>query len=86
MISLSLNARFAVVVSLLPVFGAHAFVASKAPGGPVSYYQDVRPIFQANCQGCHQPAKNKGGYVMTSFQKLLAGGEKDGVAVVPGYV
>ncbi len=50
----------------------------------VSYYKDIRPIFQANCQGCHQPAKPKGGYVMTDFKKLLAGGEKDGVAVVPG--
>lgn len=54
------------------------------PNGPVSFYQQVRPIFQANCHGCHQPSKAKGGYVMTSFQKLLAGGEKDGVAVVPG--
>jgi WD40 repeat protein len=68
----------------VPVVGVQAFVAAKAPGGPVSYYQDVRPIFQANCQGCHQPAKNKGGYVMTSFEKMLAGGEKDGVAIVPG--
>ena len=62
----------------------YGFVANKAPGAPVSYYQDVRPIFQANCQGCHQPAKLKGGYTMTDFQKLLAGGEKDGVAIVPG--
>ncbi len=23
----------------------------------VSYYKDVRPIFQQHCQGCHQPAK-----------------------------
>jgi mono/diheme cytochrome c family protein len=50
----------------------------------VSYYKDIRPVFQANCQGCHQPAKPKGGYVMTDFKKLLAGGEKDGVAVIPG--
>ena len=50
----------------------------------VSFYKDIRPIFQANCQGCHQPAKPKGGYVMTDFKKLLAGGEKDGPAVIPG--
>jgi len=62
------------------------FVAGKAPSEAVSYYQDIRPILQANCQGCHQPAKNKGGYVMTNFQKLLAGGDKDGVAIVPGDV
>ena len=57
------------------------------PNAPVSYFKKVRPIFQAQCQGCHQPAKAKGGYVMTDFAKLLAGGEdcaKDGsVAVLP---
>ncbi len=57
------------------------------PNAPVSYFKKVRPVFQAQCQGCHQPAKAKGGYVMTDFAKLLAGGEecaKDGTrAVVP---
>src|SRR3954466_5284185 len=63
--------------------------AEKKSGAPekVSYYKQIRPIFQANCQGCHQPAKAKGGYVMTDFARLLAGGEecaKDGSkAVVP---
>ncbi|MDA0838890.1 MAG: DUF1549 domain-containing protein [Planctomycetota bacterium] len=50
---------------------------------PVSYYKDIRPIFQRECHGCHQPAKAKGEYVMTSFDKLLAGGE-EGKAVIPG--
>ncbi|MGZ4973383.1 MAG: DUF1549 domain-containing protein, partial [Limisphaerales bacterium] len=49
----------------------------------VSYYREVRPILQANCQGCHQPAKKKGGYVMTDFKQLLAGGDSEGAAVVP---
>jgi WD40 repeat protein len=71
------------LLSMAPL-SATAFVANKAPGTPVSYYGEVRPIFQANCQGCHQPAKLKGGYTMTDFQKLLSGGEKDGVAIVPG--
>ncbi len=53
------------------------------PGGPVSYYKDVRPIFQAHCQGCHQPAKAGGGFVMTSFDRLLAGGDSKEKAVVP---
>src|SRR5438045_6793391 len=51
----------------------------------VSYYREVRPILQANCQGCHQPAKNKGGYIMTDFKRLLAGGDNEGAAVVPGH-
>src|SRR3954467_11369846 len=56
------------------------------PNAPVSYFKKIRPIFQANCQGCHQPAKAKGGDVMTDFAKLLEGGEsvKDGEhAVMP---
>ena len=57
---------------------------SKSPA-KVSYYRDIRPIFQANCQGCHQPAKSKGGYVMTDFKKLLAGGDGEGAAVVPKH-
>jgi WD40 repeat protein/mono/diheme cytochrome c family protein len=54
-------------------------------GDAVSYYRQVRPILQANCQGCHQPAKAKGGFVMTEFKKLLAGGEDEGAAAVPGH-
>ncbi len=67
---------------------AHGSAAEKSPAaqessGKVSYYHDIRPILQANCQGCHQPAKSKGGYVMTDFKKLLAGGDSAGAAIVP---
>ena len=54
------------------------------PNAPISYWKQVRPLFQANCQGCHQPAKNKGGYVMTDFNRLVAGGESGDKAIVPG--
>lgn len=50
---------------------------------PVSFYKHIRPIFQAQCNGCHQPAKKKGDYVMTDFAALLKGGE-EGHAVMPG--
>src|SRR5690606_26476022 len=45
--------------------------ADSDSAGPVSYYRDVRPIFQQHCQGCHQPARAQGGYVMTSHADLL---------------
>jgi len=54
------------------------------PNAPVSYWKQVRPIFQANCQGCHQPSKNKGGYVMTDFARLVAGGDSGDKAIVAG--
>ena len=53
------------------------------PNKPVSFYKNIRPIFQAQCNGCHQPAKKKGDYIMTEFVALLKGGE-EGHAVVPG--
>jgi WD40 repeat protein/mono/diheme cytochrome c family protein len=50
----------------------------------VSYDKQIRPIFQAHCQGCHQPAKAGGGFVMTAFDRLKKGGESGMPAVVPG--
>ena len=47
----------------------------------VSYYEHVRPVFQAKCQGCHQPAKAKADYIMTDVAKLIAGGETSPVVV-----
>ena len=62
-------------------------VAAETPvvPGKVSFYKSIRPVFQAKCHGCHQPAKAKGDYIMTDFAKLLQGGE-DGAAVVAGDV
>src|SRR3954467_8414047 len=51
---------------------------------PVSYHADVLPILQANCQGCHQPAKAGGKLDMTSFKNLLTAGESGSKAVVAG--
>ena len=50
----------------------------------ISYYKDIRPIFQANCQGCHQPSKARGKYIMTDFEKLIQGGDSGDPAIVPG--
>lgn len=50
----------------------------------VSYYRDVRPVFQSQCQGCHQPAKAQGGYVMTDYASLLKAGDSEKISVVPG--
>src|SRR6266702_936534 len=50
----------------------------------ISYYKDVRPIVQQHCQGCHQPAMAKGGYVMTGYGDLFKKTEKDMAGVVAG--
>ncbi|HEY3393879.1 MAG TPA: c-type cytochrome domain-containing protein, partial [Lacipirellulaceae bacterium] len=54
------------------------------PAGEVSYQHDVLPILQANCHGCHQPAKASGAMEMTAFKNLLAAGESGSPAIVPG--
>lgn len=50
----------------------------------VSYFKDVRPLFAVNCQGCHQPARPQGGYVMTSHAALFKAGDKEKPGIVAG--
>jgi WD40 repeat protein/mono/diheme cytochrome c family protein len=54
------------------------------PPTRVSYFKDIRPIFQQHCNGCHQPAKPGGGFVMTDHADLLKTGEREKPGVVPG--
>jgi Tol biopolymer transport system component/mono/diheme cytochrome c family protein len=68
-------------VSLLAC--APQLAAAEEPA-KVSYYKDVRPIFQQHCNGCHQPAKPMGGFVMTGHADLFKAGEREKVGVVPG--
>jgi len=70
-------------LACLPLTLAAAAETAK-PSAPVSFDKQVRPILQAQCQGCHQPAKAGGGYVMTNFARLVAGGDSKAAAVVPG--
>lgn len=50
----------------------------------VSYFKDVRPLFQQHCQGCHQPAKAQGGYIMTDHASLKKVGDGGKTGVTPG--
>ena len=47
-----------------------------AADSPVSYFQDVRPILQRQCQGCHQPNLTSGGLDLTTFEGLAKGGSR----------
>jgi len=57
---------------------------SPADSKLISFHRDVRPIFSRHCYGCHQGAKQLGSYVMTEFDRLLAGGESESPAIIPG--
>ena len=58
---------FLAIAAAFLTFSTAATEAPLTSSGEVSYYKQIRPILQAHCQGCHQPAKAKGGYVMTDF-------------------
>jgi WD40 repeat protein len=80
-------ARFlALACLLLPpaLYAADKPADKDALPAEVSFYKDVRPIFQQHCNGCHQPAKPSGGFVMTARAELLKKGESDKPGVVPG--
>ncbi len=77
---------FAVLAVLVSSTGTVSTLAAEdtTTDTAVSYWRDVRPLFQARCHGCHQPAKQGGKYEMTSFERLLAGGKSESPAIVPG--
>ena len=80
------NSRFYLLILSLPLCLAQTGMSEdeEKKSGPVSYYNQIRPIFQAKCQGCHQPAKRGGDYVMTDFADMLKGGETGQEAIVAG--
>ena len=71
------------LLSCLSISPAFAETKPDALPETVSYYEHIRPVLQAKCQGCHQPAKSKSGYIMTDVASLIKGGETD-TAIIPG--
>ncbi|MBA3312275.1 MAG: hypothetical protein M3552_01890 [Planctomycetota bacterium] len=71
----------AVGLLTLPAFSQDE--GDAAPAEPVSFYRQVRPILQRQCAGCHQPAKQGGKLVLTSYDDLKKGGE-NGVSFEAG--
>ena len=60
-----------------------AAVTAHADEKPVSYYHDIRPIFNSDCNACHKPEKLKGELDMTTIPALMKGG-KHGHEITPG--
>jgi len=69
---------------LLPSHGETNSETPAVGAGAVSFYREVRPILQARCHGCHQPAKAGGGYVMTSVDAMQHQGDSELAGIVPG--
>lgn len=79
---ISLKKLFIFLITVSP--SSFVFGAEEDQVNTISFYNDIRPIFQANCQGCHQPSKARGKYIMTDFEKLIQGGESGESAIIPG--
>lgn len=51
--------------------------AEAQPAKPVSFINDIAPIFKEACFGCHGTKNPKGKFSMTSFESFRKGGTKD---------
>jgi hypothetical protein len=66
-------------------------IMSKQANDPVKHdsamliYEDmIQPVFEAKCISCHNDSRAKGEFSMTSYQKMLKGGESGKAGIVPG--
>src|SRR5438309_436940 len=71
----------AAAVAYLVLFAAPPSTAAQQK--PLSFINDVAPIFKENCFACHDAKKKSGKLDMTSYEKLMAGGA-NGEQIVPG--
>src|SRR5579862_2657961 len=52
-----------------------------------SYFREVRPIIQRQCQGCHQPNLKSSNLDLTTLEGLQAGGQHGpGARPLLGYI
>ncbi len=58
-------------------------IADVQRNSPVSFEQEILPLFQQKCLACHNASKKQGALVLESPQTILAGGDS-GPAVVAG--
>ncbi len=61
-----------------------ALIAIAGAAEPVSYFEEVRPLLQVHCSGCHQPANSMSGLDITNYPGIVRGGAKHGAAVAKG--
>jgi WD40 repeat protein len=56
--------------------GLLACLASGLSAADASYFHDIRPILQRQCQGCHQPNLKSSNLDLTTYEGLSAGGKR----------
>lgn len=49
----------------------------------VGYFNEIRPLLEERCYGCHQGGKAAGGLRIDDHASVLRGGESEEPAIVP---
>jgi len=77
-----------VVLTCILVLSNHPAAAQDQPPSAqsdtkISYFRQIRPVLQRQCQGCHQPASKQADLLLTSYEGFRSGG-KSGPAFLAG--
>jgi ankyrin repeat protein len=59
-------------------------VPQPSSDAPIDFANDIKPILERSCVGCHSGEKPEGGYLVLDREALIRGGESGEAAVVPG--
>ena len=62
---------------------ASSSIAGTTPGAPVSFNDDILPIFENRCMNCHGQERLEEGLSLRTYSDMMAG-SKNGAVVVPG--
>jgi len=54
-----------------------ACLAVRLPAAEPSYFREIRPILQRQCQGCHQPNLKSSNLDLTTYEGLAAAESED---------
>jgi WD40 repeat protein len=65
-----------VILSLSTACLSAVSCSSDLSAAEVSYFRDIRPVIQRQCQGCHQPNIKSSNLDLTSYAGLQAGGRR----------
>ena len=64
-------------ITLLPEMAAILLWAAPClEGAEPSYFRDIRPVLQRQCQGCHQPNMKSSNLDLTTYEGLSVGGKR----------
>ena len=67
-----------------PLLAGAVSLSALGAAEPASYYNEVRPLLQVHCSGCHQPANKLSGLDITTYEGILKGGAKHGSSLAKG--